>query len=63
MRKYATRQPLVMGIALHAYLMGQPYRLAHLRRALTHIARARDEGRIWITTPGSIASHMDALGR
>ncbi|HVE10555.1 MAG TPA: polysaccharide deacetylase family protein [Paraburkholderia sp.] len=63
MRRHATRQPLVMGIALHAYLMGQPYRLAHLRRALTHIARARDEGRIWITTPGAIASHMDALGR
>jgi hypothetical protein len=34
-----------------------------LRRALEHIARARDEGRIWITTPGSIASHMDFLGR
>jgi hypothetical protein len=52
-----------MGIALHAYLMGQPHRLCHLRRALEHIARARDEGRICITTPGSIASHMDFLGR
>jgi allantoinase len=57
------RQPLVMGIALHAYLMGQPYRLRHLRRALEHIARARDEGRIWMTTPGSIASHMDQVER
>jgi allantoinase len=63
MLKHAARQPLVMGIALHAYLMGQPYRLAHLRRALAHISRARDEGRIWITTPGSIAHHMDALNR
>jgi allantoinase len=63
MLRQSERQPLVMGIALHAYLMGQPYRLRHLRRALEHIARARDEGRIWITTPGSIASHMDLIGR
>ena len=27
-------QPLVMGIALHPYIVGQPYRLRHLRRAL-----------------------------
>ncbi len=63
MLRQSARQPLVMGIALHAYLMGQPHRLCHLRRALEHIARARDECRICITTPGSIASHMDFLGR
>jgi hypothetical protein len=34
-------QPLVMGIALHPYLVGQPYRLRHLRRALAHIAARR----------------------
>ena len=37
-------QPLVMGIALHPYLVGQPYRLRHLRRALEHIARSAQEG-------------------
>jgi allantoinase len=63
MLRQSVRQPLVMGIALHAYLMGQPHRLCHLRRALEHIARARNEGRVCITTPGSIASHMDSLGR
>jgi peptidoglycan/xylan/chitin deacetylase (PgdA/CDA1 family) len=46
------RQSLVMGIALHPYLVGQPYRLRHLRRALSHIASFRDE--VWITTPGAI---------
>lgn len=30
--------PQVMGIALHPYLVGQPYRLRALRRALTVIA-------------------------
>jgi allantoinase len=44
-------QPLVMGIALHPYIVGQPYRLRHLRRALAHIAKASD---IWFTTPGKI---------
>jgi hypothetical protein len=53
-------QPLVMGIALHPYLVGQPYRLRHLRRALQHIAAARERGEVWLTTPGAIARHMDA---
>lgn len=47
-------QPLVMGIALHPYLVGQPYRLRELRRALRHIARHRD--RVWITTAGGVAA-------
>ncbi|WP_129587784.1 polysaccharide deacetylase family protein [Herbaspirillum robiniae] len=54
-------QPLVMGIALHPYLVGQPYRLRHLRAALEHLAAARDRGEIWFTTPGAICEHVDAL--
>lgn len=50
------KQPLVMGIALHPYLVGQPYRLRHLRRALAHIADRRDK--IWLTTPGAIADYI-----
>lgn len=49
--------PLVMGIALHPYIVGQPYRLHHLRRALQHVAAARDQGRIWMTQPGEIFRH------
>jgi hypothetical protein len=49
--------PLVMGIALHPYIVGQPYRLRHLRRALEHLAAARDAGRLWMTTPGAIFRH------
>ena len=54
-------QSLVMGIALHPYIVGQPYRLRHLRRALQHMAAARDAGHIWITTPGAICAHMQTL--
>ncbi len=52
-------QPLVMGIALHPYLVGQPYRLRHLRRALQHILS--QSSRVWFTTPGAICAHVDAL--
>ncbi|MBC7715587.1 MAG: polysaccharide deacetylase family protein [Pseudorhodobacter sp.] len=53
--------PLVMGIALHPYIVGQPYRLRHLRRALQHVAAARDQGKIWMTTPGAIFRHAAEL--
>jgi hypothetical protein len=61
MLEQARHQPLVMGIALHPYLVGQPYRLRHLRRALQHIAAVRDQGGLWFTTPGAICEHVDAL--
>lgn len=51
-------QPLVMGIALHPYIVGQPYRLRELRRALKHIV---DDGRAWITLPGAILDHVAGL--
>jgi peptidoglycan/xylan/chitin deacetylase (PgdA/CDA1 family) len=54
-------QPLVMGIALHPYLVGQPYRLRHLRRALQHIVSCRSSHKLWLTTPGAICEHMDQV--
>ncbi|MFN3854384.1 MAG: polysaccharide deacetylase family protein [Phreatobacter sp.] len=59
MLEQSTAMPLVMGIALHPSIVGQPYRLRHLRRALAHIAAHRD--RVWITTAGAIAAHVAAL--
>ena len=61
MLQQARQQPLVMGIALHPYLVGQPYRLHHLRRALEQVAAARDRGQAWVATPGAICAHVDAL--
>ena len=42
MLELSAERPLVMGVALHAYLVGQPHRLRHLKRALRHIAKHRD---------------------
>jgi hypothetical protein len=58
-RELSEARPLVMGVALHAYIVGQPHRLRHLKRALRHIARHRDS--IWLTTPGAIAQHCMGL--
>lgn len=55
----STKQSLVMGIALHPYLVGQPHRLRPLRRALQAIVARRND--IWITTAGEIAAFSRAL--
>ncbi len=62
MREQSRAQPLVMGLALHPYIVGQPYRLRHLRRTLEHLARLRDAGDVWFTTPGAICGHVAQLG-
>jgi allantoinase len=59
MLELSQKRPLVMSVALHAYIVGQPHRLRHLKRALAHIAAKRAE--IWLTTPGAIARHCAAL--
>ena len=53
MREQAAEQPLVMGIALHAMIAGQPFRLRELRRALRHIAAHREA--CWLATAGEVA--------
>jgi hypothetical protein len=58
MREQAQQQPLVLGIALHAYIVGQPFRLRALRQALEHITRAKDQ--VWLTTAGAVAGYIYA---
>jgi peptidoglycan/xylan/chitin deacetylase (PgdA/CDA1 family) len=41
----------VLALALHPYLVGQPFRIRYLERALAHIA-ARDD--VWLATGGEI---------
>ena len=54
----SVQQPLVMGIALHPYIVGQPGRLRQLRRALQHITARRDQ--IWLTRAGDISRFCHA---
>ncbi len=56
MLEESARRPLVMGIALHGYLMGHPHRLKHLERALRHM-RDRGGDQVWWTTAGAVSDH------
>jgi allantoinase len=55
------KQPLVMTISLHPFVMGQPFRLPPLRRALKHCAEHRRRKRVWWTTPGAVSDVCYAL--
>ena len=61
MLEESARRPLVMGIALHGYLMGHPHRFKHLARALDYIAETGGD-RIWWTTAGAINDHYRSVG-
>jgi allantoinase len=52
-------QPLVCPFVLHTFILGQPFRMRQLRRAIAHILKHRDE--IWLTQPGQIAAHVAGL--
>jgi allantoinase len=50
---------LVYSLVIHPFIIGQPFRLRALRRALAHIVKSRDD--LWITTPGSVAAHFEKV--
>jgi peptidoglycan/xylan/chitin deacetylase (PgdA/CDA1 family) len=58
MQQQSRAQPLVMGIALHPYIVGQPHRLRHLRRALRHVRAASG---VWFATPGGICAEAQRI--
>jgi allantoinase len=55
----SVRGPLVCPISLHPFVIGRPYRLRRLRRALEHILAQRR--RIWLVRPRDIYAHIAAL--
>jgi len=59
MLEQSRKYPLVCAIALHPFIIGQPFRLRALREAVRHIVAHRDA--IWITTPREIARHCESL--
>ena len=59
MLRLSAEQPLVCSVSLHTFLVGQPFRLKHLRAALEHIAARRDD--VWLTRPEDVANHVLSL--
>jgi peptidoglycan/xylan/chitin deacetylase (PgdA/CDA1 family) len=59
MLEQSARQPLVCPISLHPFVIGRPYRIRRLRRALKHILDHRD--RVWVTRPRDICAFIESL--
>jgi allantoinase len=57
----AQHEPLVFALGLHPYVVGQPFRLRALRRALEHCLHHPGMEQVWLTSPGEIARHCAAL--
>lgn len=53
-------QPLVMILSLHPFVVGQPFRIGELQRALAHCVGHPHRDRVWWTRPGSVADHCYA---
>jgi peptidoglycan/xylan/chitin deacetylase (PgdA/CDA1 family) len=53
------KYPLVFSVALHPFIIGQPFRLRAFRDALRHIMAHKDA--LWLTTPGEIARYCEGL--
>jgi peptidoglycan/xylan/chitin deacetylase (PgdA/CDA1 family) len=60
MLEQSRSEPLVMSLALHPFVCGQPFRLRALRRALEHCVRHADD-RVWFTHAEAIAEHCFAF--
>lgn len=54
------KQPLVMSVALHPFICGQPFRLRALRRALEHCMKSAGD-RVWFTRANAIAEYCFQL--
>ena len=59
MLRQSEKQSLVFSLALHSFVVGQPYRLAGLRDILQHILAHTEK--IWLTRPGEIFDHIASL--
>ena len=57
MERQSSNQPLVLGLALHPFVMGQPHRLVYLRQILTYVSKLSDT--VWLTNPGSIYNFFE----
>jgi hypothetical protein len=57
----SAEQPLVMGVALHTFVTGQPMRLRPVRKALKHCIQHKLADRVWFTRAVDIANYCYTL--
>jgi allantoinase len=63
MLSQSEKQPLVLGIALHTMIMGQPHRINVLREVIRKmLSHPKFSSHVWITRPTEIYDHCLSLG-
>ncbi len=55
------RAPMVFALALHGFIVGQPFRLRPLRQAIRHCLEHKGRERVWFTRAGDIAKYCATL--
>ena len=55
------KAPLVFALALHGFIVGQPFRLRPLRQAIKHCVGHKGRDRVWFTRAGEIAKYCVTL--
>ena len=57
MLEQSEKQTLVFALALHGFIVGQPFRLRPLRQAIKHCVEHKQKDRVWFTRAGEIAKY------
>jgi peptidoglycan/xylan/chitin deacetylase (PgdA/CDA1 family) len=55
------KQPLVLALSLHGFIVGQPFRLRPLRQAIIHCAEHKLKDQVWFTRAGDIAQYCFSM--
>jgi hypothetical protein len=61
MLEQSERQPLVLALSLHGFIVGQPFRVRALRQAIKHCVQHKLKDRVWFTRAGDIAKYCFSL--
>jgi allantoinase len=61
MLERSDKAPLVFGLSLHGFIVGQPFRLRPLRQAIKHCVEHKSKDRVWYTRAGEIAKYCLAM--
>lgn len=59
MLSQSRKGPLVYGMTIHTFIVGQPFRIKQFRGVIEHIKQFGDD--VWFTTAGAIADHYAAV--
>ncbi len=59
MLRQSRGQPLVYGITIRTFIVGQPFRIHQFRRVIDHMLAHRDD--VWFTTAGAVADHYASI--